>query len=110
MLQPMSPSFGPRVLDFFTPIALQLFLFMARDYGNCLVGELTQLQDANWEGALVSSVISSPANCCVVLRDLKLQMCFLLCVHKSCELCPGCMAADMREEKSALLIHINEPH
>lgn len=109
MLQSPSPSFGPRALDFFTSIVLQLFLFMARDW-ELLAGELTQLQDANWEGALVLSLVSSSANFCIVLRHLELQICFLFCVHKSCELCPGCVAAGMREEKLALSIYINKPH
>lgn len=81
------------------------FLFMYRDIGNCLAGELTLLQDPDWEGTLVALVVSSPASSCVVLEDLELQMCFLLCVHKSCELCPGSVATDMREWKLALYIY-----
>jgi len=78
MLQSTSPTCGPRALDFFTPIDCQLFLLMATDCGNCSAGELIQLPDANWEGDLVSSVVSRPANCCIVLRDMELQTCFLL--------------------------------
>lgn len=109
MLQSGSPSFRPRVLYLFTSISPQLFLFSTRYGRNRSAGELTHLQDANWEGALVSSVASSPANCCVVLRHLELQMCFLLCVRESCGLCPGCVAADMTEKKLALLIYIKTP-
>lgn len=81
------------------------FLFIHKDCGNCLAGELTQLQDIDQEGTLVALVVSSPVNCCVVLGDLELQVCFLLCVHKSCELCPGSVATDMREGKLALSIY-----
>lgn len=75
------------------------FLFMYRDCGNCLAGELTQLQDPDWEETLVALAVSSPINSCVVLQGLELQTYFLLHVHKSCELCPGCVATDMREGK-----------
>lgn len=83
---------------------------MHRDCGNCLAGELTQLQDTDWEGTLVAFVVSSPANSSVLLQDLKLQKCFLLHVLKSCELCPGSVSTDVREGRLALNICINKSH
>lgn len=108
MLHSAPPSYRARALYFFSLVALQLFFFKARKCGNWLAGELAQLQDVSCAGALVSPVVSSPANSCASLRDLELQMHFLLCVHKSWELCPGSMAADTREKNLVHLIHENK--
>lgn len=110
MLQSTPSTYGARALCFFSLVALQLVFFKARKCGNCLAGELTLLQDVSHEGALVSPMVSSPADGCASLRDLELQMYFLLCVHKSWELCPGSMAADKREKNLVHLISVNKTH
>lgn len=56
-------QFWAQTTGFLYPHCSSALLFVVGDCGSCLAGNLAQLQDANWKGPLVSSVIFSPANC-----------------------------------------------